>query len=252
VDLASKRDDEIGQLFQSFLQMARKLELMEDMRKEFISNISHDIQSPLSNIKGYTNLLAQDSISREEKTQYLSIINSEIRRLSSLTKQLLLLASLDRNENIMKKKCFNIGEQIKGLIRNYQWAISEKGLMLSYSIPDILIMGDPSLLETVWDNLLSNAIKYNRPNGSIEIFIEERGNTVFVTFVDTGLGMSSKAVDRIFERFYRADTSRTRSIEGTGLGLSIVSSIVKLHNGAITVKSKEREGSTFIIELPVK
>jgi signal transduction histidine kinase len=252
VDLASKRDDEIGQLSQSFLQMARKLELMEDMRKEFISNISHDIQSPLSNIKGYTNLLAQDSISKEEKTQYVSIINSEIRRLSSLTKQLLLLASLDRNENIMKKKCFNIGEQIKGLIRNYQWAISEKGLMLSYSIPDIVIMGDPSLLETVWDNLLSNAIKYNRPNGSIEIFIEERVNTVFVTFVDTGLGMTGKEVDRIFERFYRADTSRTRSIEGTGLGLSIVSSIVKLHNGEITVKSKEREGSTFIIELPVK
>ncbi|MDF2792021.1 MAG: signal transduction histidine kinase [Neobacillus sp.] len=252
VELASKRNDELGQLSSSFLQMAKKLEQMEDIRKEFISNISHDIQSPLSNIKGYTNLLDNNSISMENRAQYVEIINSEIRRLSTLTKQLLLLASLDRNEDVIKKKWFNVGEQIKGLIRNYQWAIGEKGLMLSYSLPDIEIMGDPSLLETVWDNLLSNGIKYNVPNGSIEISIEERGNSVFVTFVDTGLGMSGKELDRIFERFYRADTSRTRSIEGTGLGLSIVSSIVKLHNGDITVKSKEREGSTFIIELPVK
>ncbi|MEC1525342.1 HAMP domain-containing sensor histidine kinase [Neobacillus niacini] len=252
VNLDIHRDDELGQLSQSFLQMATKLEQMEDMRKEFISNISHDIQSPLSNIKGYTNLLDHDSISSENRTQYVSIINSEIRRLSSLTKQLLLLASLDRDEDIMKKKSFNVGEQIKGLIRNYQWAISEKGLMVSYSLPDSEIIGDPALLETVWDNLLGNAIKYNIPNGSIEISIEEKEKSVFVTFVDTGLGMSDKEVDRIFERFYRTDRSRTRSVEGTGLGLSIVASIVKLHNGVITVKSKEKEGSTFIVELPVK
>ncbi|WHY03157.1 HAMP domain-containing sensor histidine kinase [Neobacillus sp. DY30] len=252
VELDSKRDDELGQLSQSFLQMARKLEQMEEMRKEFISNISHDIQSPLSNIKGYTNLLDHESISKEDRTQYVSIINSEIRRLSSLTKQLLLLASLDRNEDVMKKKWFNVSEQIKGLIRKHQWAISEKGLTLSYSLPDIEIMGDPSLLETVWDNLISNGIKYNVPDGSIEISIEQRGNSVFVTFVDTGLGMSKAEVERIFERFYRADTSRTRSVEGTGLGLSIVASIVKIHNGVITVKSTEKEGSTFIIELPVK
>ncbi|MEH7493708.1 HAMP domain-containing sensor histidine kinase [Neobacillus niacini] len=252
VELASKRNDELGQLSESFLQMAKKLEQMDDMRKEFISNISHDIQSPLSNIKGYTNLLDDDSISKEDRIQYVSIINSEIRRLSSLTKQLLLLASLDRNEDVMQKKWFKVGKQIKGLIHNYQWAINEKGLMLSYSLPDIEIMGDPAFLATVWDNLLSNGIKYNVPNGSIEISIEERGNSVFVTFVDTGLGMSDLEVERIFERFYRADTSRTRSVEGTGLGLSIVASIVKLHNGDITVKSNEKQGSTFIVELPVK
>lgn len=252
VELDSNRDDELGQLSHSFLQMARKLEQMDDMRKEFISNISHDIQSPLSNINGYTNLLDHDSLSKEDRTQYVTIINGEIKRLSSLTKQLLLLASLDRNEDVMNKSVFNISEQIKSLIRNYQWAISEKGLMLSYSLPDIEIMGDPSLLATVWDNLLSNAIKYNKHSGSIEISIEERGKSVLVTFVDTGSGMSDTEVDRIFERFYRADKARTRTVEGTGLGLSIVETIVELHSGHITVKSKEKEGSTFIIELPVK
>jgi signal transduction histidine kinase len=252
VELDRNRDDELGQLSRSFLQMARKLEQMEDMRKEFISNISHDIQSPLSNIKGYTNLLDNDLLSKEDRTQYVTIINGEIKRLSSLTKQLLLLASLDRNEDVMKKRVFNVGEQIKGLIRNYQWAISEKGLMLNYSLSDIEIVGDPSLLNTVWDNLLSNAIKYNKPNGSIEISIEERGKSVFVTYNDTGLGMSDWELERIFERFYRADRARTRTVEGTGLGLSIVATIVELHNGLITVKSKEKVGSTFMIELPLK
>lgn len=124
--------------------------------------------------------------------------------------------------------------------------------MLSYSLPDIEIVGDPSLLNTVWDNLLSNAIKYNKPNSSIEISLEERGKSIFVTFGDTGLGMSDAEVDKIFDRFYRADKARTRSVEGTGLGLSIVATIVKLHGGQIAVESQENIGSTFIIELPVK
>jgi signal transduction histidine kinase len=249
VEFDITRHDELGELSHSFFRMARKLEQMDDMRKEFISNISHDIQSPLSNIKGYTNLLDNDSIGNEKRSQYVSIINGEIRRLSTLTKQLLLLASLDRNEDIMNKRIFNIGQQMKELIRNYQWAINDKGIMLSYSIPEIEIFGDPSLLETVWDNLLSNAIKYNKPNGSIDIVLEEREGAIFVTFVDTGIGMKESELARIFDRFYRADMARTRTVEGTGLGLSIVATIIKLHGGQITVNSKEKVGSTFIVEL---
>lgn len=176
VKLDVTRHDELGELSHSFLRMARKLEQMDEMRKEFISNISHDIQSPLSNIKGYTNLLETDSLSKEERSQYVSIINGEIRRLSTLTKQLLLLASLDRNEDILKKVPFNLGQQLTKLVRNYQWAVSDKEIMLGYSLPDIEMIGDPSLLNTVWDNLLSNAIKYSKPNGSIEISIDKKKN----------------------------------------------------------------------------
>lgn len=251
VDLDITRRDELGELSNSFLRMARKLEQMDDMRKEFISNISHDIQSPLSNIKGYTNLLENEAISKEERTEYISIINDEIKRLSTITKQLLLLASLDRNEDIMDKKLFNVSQQLKDLIRNYQWTVSEKDIMLSYTLPEIEMIGDPSLLNTVWDNLLSNAIKYNQSNGTIEISMEKRGKSVFVTFKDSGIGMNTTELERIFDRFYRADIARTRSIEGTGLGLSIVATIVKLHGGQITVNSKEKVGSTFIVELPI-
>ncbi|KMY54468.1 membrane protein [Bacillus sp. FJAT-27231] len=252
VELDVTRHDELGELSTSFLRMARKLEQMDDMRKEFISNISHDIQSPLSNIKGYTNLIENDSVSREERASYISTINSEIKRLSTLTEQLLLLASLDRNEDIVKKKTFNVGQQIKELVQSYKWIIGEKGLMLSYSLPDIDITGDPSLLNTVWDNLLTNAIKYNKPNGSIEILIEQKEESVVITFKDTGVGLSPAELERIFDRFYRADITRSRTVEGTGLGLSIVATIIKLHNGQVTVSSKEKEGTIFIVELPLR
>jgi signal transduction histidine kinase len=163
VELDITRHDELGELSNSFLRMARKLEQMDDVRKEFISNISHDIQSPLSNIKGYTKLLENESISVKERGQYVSIIHDEIRRLSNLTKQLLLLASLDRSDNIVKKKSFNVSEQMKELMRNYQWLVSEKGIMLSYSLPDVNIIGDPSLLNTVWDNIITlmEVLKYH-------------------------------------------------------------------------------------------
>lgn len=251
VDLDITRHDELGELSHSFLRMANKLEQTDEMRKEFISNISHDIQSPLSNIKGYTNLLENESISPEEKSNYISIINGEIKRLSTLTKQLLLLASLDRDEDLMKIKPFNIGKQIKELVRNYQWQLGEKGITLEFKLPDIEITGDQSLLNTVWDNLLTNAIKYNKLNGSIEILIEEKENSVVVTFEDTGIGLNDKERERIFDRFYRVDTARTRLVEGTGLGLSIVAAIVKLHGGVIHVNSRENEGTIFIIKLPV-
>ncbi|WP_096273422.1 sensor histidine kinase [Paucisalibacillus globulus] len=250
VKVSTSRQDELGELSHSFLTMARRLEQVDDMRKEFVSNISHDIQSPLSNIKGYTNLLENESICQEERNQYITIINDEIKRLSNLTKQLLLLASLDKNNDILKKESVDIGKQIKELIRNSKWLINEKDIMLEYTIPEVIIKGDPSLLYTVWDNLLSNAIKYNRPNGSIEMTMKEKESSVLILCKDTGVGLNEKDINRIFDRFYRVDTARTRSVEGTGLGLSIVATIVKLHHGTIHVESKRDEGTIFTIELP--
>lgn len=251
VELDTRRSDELGVLSQSFQHMARKLEQSDEMRKEFISNISHDIQSPLSNIKGYTNLLEKEELSSIDRAKYISVINDEISRLSNLTKQLLLLASLDRNEDILQRKHLNVSQQIKELIRNYQWLINEKGIMLSYSLPDIDFFGDPSLLSTVWDNLLTNAIKYNNREGSIKVSVEKREKSIMIIFKDTGIGMNEEEVERIFDRFYRADIARSKTIDGTGLGLSIVATIVKLHDGKTVVKSKKNEGTTIAVELPI-
>ncbi|WP_010094438.1 sensor histidine kinase [Ornithinibacillus scapharcae] len=250
VDVSTSRHDELGELSHSFQTMAKKLEQLDDMRKEFVSNISHDIQSPLSNIKGYTNLLESESLSQEKKNQYITIIHDEIKRLSTLTKQLLLLASLDKDEDRLSRVPVDIGKQLKELIRSYTWLFHERDIMLDYTISDTIIVGDSALLNTVWDNLMSNAIKYNKPGGSIEITVEEKEKSVMITFRDTGIGMTNSDKERIFDRFYRVDTARSRSTEGTGLGLSIVASIIKLHNGQIYVESKKDRGTTFTVELP--
>ena len=184
------------------------------------------------------------------RAEYAAVINDEINRLSNLTEQLLVLASLDRSDNLMKKKRFNIGEQIKELVRNYQWQINEKNIMLSYTLPDIEIIGDPTLLHMVWDNLLSNALKYNQPYGSIKLAIEENEESVVVTFENTGITLSNSEIERIFDRFYRADSARTRTIEGTGLGLSIVWTIIKLHGGQIRVDNTKENHTIFSVWLP--
>ncbi|MFD1064684.1 sensor histidine kinase [Oceanobacillus locisalsi] len=251
--LNTKRKDELGELSTSFTQMAQQIVENDQMRKEFISNISHDIQSPLSNIKGYTNLLGDKETLEEDKQQYKTIINEEISRLSTMTDQLLLLTSLDQNQHIVKRKHFSISNQLQNLLKSYQWLIQEKEIMLSYTLPDLEIYADPSLLNTVWDNLLSNALKYNQEGGSIDIQLTYTDEYCFITFTDTGIGISDEEAERIFDRFYRADASRTRSVKGTGLGLSIVATIVELHEGTITVRSnQEADGTIFTVTLPLE
>ncbi len=249
IKIKTKRKDELGELTSSFNTMARKLESINDMRKEFISNISHDIQSPLTNIKGYMKLLKNSELTEQDR-QHIEVVDLEVNRLSNLTKQLLLLSSIDSRRELMDTKRFNISEQIKNLVRQYQWSLSEKGIMMSYSLPEIYVEGDPSLLYSVWDNLLSNAIKYNVQNGEIDINLKETDKEIIISFKDTGIGMEIDVLDRVYDRFYREDSSRTRSIEGTGLGLSIVDSIVTMHKGKVKVKSKKGKGTVFTVLLP--
>lgn len=250
VQLDIERNDEIGELATSFTRMVKHLESLDEMKTEFISNITHDIQSPLANLKGYVNLLEKNNLASEEKQHYVSTMYSEIDRLSRLTKQLLLLASLDQNEGLVNKKCFNVSEQLKEVLHRYQWMLNERGIMLSYSLPDVFINGDPSLLTNVWENVLTNAIKYNKENGTIELSVREIGDMIEMEIQDTGIGFKEHEIDRAFERFYRVDESRTSSVEGTGLGLSIAQSIVKLHGGSIQIKSVVDEGTTVNIHLP--
>ena len=249
--LSTKRKDELGELSSSFSQMAKQIVENEQVRKEFVSNISHDIQSPLSNIKGYTNLLEYNELTEKDRQQYISIINEETGRLSTMTDQLLLLASLDHEKHIVKKKHFNVSSQLKNLLKSYQWLIHEKEIMLSYTLPDLEIYGDPSLLNTVWDNLLSNALKYNQSGGSIDIQFTYTNEQCSISFTDTGIGISEEEAERIFDRFYRADASRTRSVKGTGLGLSIVATIIDLHGGTVIARPGETAGTIFIVTLPI-
>ncbi|GKV56357.1 two-component sensor histidine kinase [Sporosarcina sp. NCCP-2222] len=245
-----QRRDEIGQLASSFQKMVDRLQQSDRMRKQFISDVSHDFQSPLLNIKGYATLLLDPAVREEERTNYVSIINSETDRLSTLTKQLLLLTSLDQLESPLRYKRFRLDEQLKDIVRKYRWALEDKVLSLSMDIEKIEVEGDPAFLEKVWENLLSNAVKYTEEGGEIEVAAVNEEDCAIVTVRDTGIGIPASHLDKLYERFYRVDDSRTRNIEGTGLGLSIVQQVVTLHKGTIEVASVEGEGTTFTITIP--
>ena len=246
--LKINRYDEIGQLAESFNNMTKQLRENDQSRKEFISNVSHDFQSPLLNIQGYAELLKSPQLTDEERLTFTSIIETETKRLSNLTKQLLILTSLDQSTRGLKRTLFSLDQQIKSLSRKYLWLIEEEGLELYYKMTPISFYGDEDLLETVWDNLFTNALKYNKQNGSIQITIKEWEHHITIEFEDSGIGLRESEIPHLFERFYRADSSRTR--EGTGLGLAIVKEIVELHDGEIQVSSEFGRGTTFTVSLP--
>ncbi|WP_252501578.1 HAMP domain-containing sensor histidine kinase [Sporosarcina sp. Marseille-Q4943] len=244
------RRDEIGQLAQSFQRMTEKLSENDRMRKEFINDVSHDFQSPLLNIKGYANLLMDSELPEQERRNYAKVIQSETERLSSLTKQLLLLTSLDQLESPLKPINFRLDEQLKEVIRKQRWLLEEKQMSLVMELDEVAITGDPSFLEKVWENLLSNALKYTESGGEIDIRLSGGFDDVEVAVRDNGAGIATEHLNRLFDRFYRVDHSRTHEVEGTGLGLSIVDQVVKLHGGRVEIASVEGEGTTFTVILP--
>lgn len=250
LDVSAK--DEIGKLATSFSYMTSQLAKMEDVRRQFISNVSHDIQSPLSSIKGYTTLLAKDTLTNEEKHAYIHVINSEIQRLSNLTQQLLQLTSIDQIQHLAKFEMVDLTALLQEMLHQHRWKIGQAGIMLRSQIEDIKLEADAVMLGTIVDNLLTNATKYNRDGGTIEVIAQNDGDNVRLQVKDSGIGMTDEQRQQIFERFYRADDARTQTISGSGLGLSIVESMVELHNGTIMVDSTLHSGTTFTIILPKK
>src|SRR5699024_5976939 len=175
-----ERRDYIGQLSRNFVAMTKKIETQQSMQKAFISNISHDIQSPLANIKGYSELLASENTSPEHAA-HLNVINQEVLRISTLTDQLLVLTKLDYEEDFMTISEIDVKAQLETLIESFKWRIEEKGLMITYDLEDCIVHGDAALLNMVWDNLLSNSIKYNVDGGSIDVTLKNTGEDVSVT-----------------------------------------------------------------------
>lgn len=250
IELEEGRKDEIGTLATSFKKMTKSIKELDQMRQEFVSNVSHEFQSPLSSIQGFSKTLQSERMTEEERKHYLQIIEGESKRMSSLCKQLLTLASLDKEETVLQVKEFHLQKQIKDVIFMLEWKWREKDIAVEFDVPNINIKGDENLLHQVWANLFTNSIKFTDQGGTIEFAARELENSVEISVSDSGIGMEQEEVNRIFDRFYKVDTARARNVEGSGLGLSIVHKIVELHHGVILVESKKGEGTTFRIEIP--
>lgn len=250
VPLSIDRKDEIGRLADQFLTMRSRIERSILKRKEFVHNVSHDIQSPLHTIQSYLTLLQKEGVSENEKEQYSAIIQEETRRMSLLTNQLLTLASFDAEATDPVEEVY-VDQQVRETLSHLRFAFDEKELGISFKSESIKVRGNAPLLQTVWENLLTNAIKYSEPGSSIEIQMTSSSGCMILYIQDEGVGMSPHEVKHAFERFYRADQARTRSLKGSGLGLAIVKEIIELHRGTIEITSTPAIGTTVQVKLPL-
>ena len=244
--------DTLSELAESVNKMARELGSMESLRQDFISNVSHEIQSPLTSISGFAALLKTEGLDPQQRAHYLDVIETEARRLGKLSDNLLKLSSLESNVQPLTFAEFRMDKQIQNaaLMLEPQWA--GKQINLSLNLEKINYTGDESLLTQVWVNLLHNAIKFTHENGNIEVFLTQGSNEINFRIEDTGVGIAAEDKSRIFERFFKADKARDRSLGGNGLGLSLVKKIIELHSGTITVESEQGKGTAFIVKLPRK
>ncbi|WP_313637857.1 HAMP domain-containing sensor histidine kinase [Paenibacillus sp.] len=250
VRLTYHNKDEFGELMESFNRMASELQKMDSVRDDFVSNVSHEMQSPLTSIRGFTRALQDGVIPLEEQKEHLDIIYEETLRLSRLSDNLLRLASLDSEHHPVNLTTFQLDEQLRRTIvlAEPQWA--RKDIMIELDLLPCEITVDKDLFDQVWQNLINNAIKYTGQEGTIHVEIEMSAQFVKVYIKDSGKGIPEEALPLIFDRFYMVEKARSSALKGNGLGLSIVMKILKIHDCKIEVESKVGEGTQFIVTIP--
>lgn len=246
-----KKKDEIGELMDSFNHMASELEKIDKMRENFVSNVSHEIQSPITAIRGFTRAISDGIIPAENQKEYLEIIYQETLRLSKLSDHLLRLASLDSENHPFQPASYRLDEQLRRMILATEPLWAEKNLDVELDLQDCQVKADRDLFEQVWQNLINNAIKYSDEDGRIEVIIEVDNQVVRVHIKNTGKAIPETDLPHIFDRFYKVDKARSQAVGGNGLGLSIVKKIVELHSSKIDVKSNEGEGTCFTVSIPL-
>jgi two-component system, OmpR family, phosphate regulon sensor histidine kinase PhoR len=241
---------QFGVLVKSFNEMAMELSQMETMRQEFISNVSHEFQSPLTSIGGFARALQSDDLSPDMRRHYLQIIEMEITRLSKLSDNLLKLTSLESNHHPFEPKVYRLDRQLRRIILSCEPQWQDKRLEMDIEMDEITITADEELLNQVWINLLHNAVKFTPEGGTVRVRLTIDDDRIRTDVSDTGIGVPAHELPHLFERFYKADKARNRAGGGSGLGLSIVHKIVEMHGGDITVSSHPGEGTAFVVTLP--
>lgn len=248
--LQTKSKDELGVLLDQFQQMAREISQVEKMRQEFVSNVSHEIQTPLASISGFVSILQKDGLDEAEQLRCLNIIRQESMRLSRLSENMLRLATIDSNHYPFHPSLFRLDRQLRRVVvtAEPQWAA--KHLNIHLELPKTEIYADEDLLSQVWLNIFGNSIKFTPEGGDIFIELRSGNGEIGVVFRDTGIGIAEEDRKRVFERFYMADKSHNREAGGSGLGLAIVKRVVELHSGSVEIDSAVGKGTVVTVILP--
>lgn len=240
--------NELDQVIDGINQMTRELAGVETLRTDFLSNVSHELKTPLAIMGNYATLLQNSAITPEQRTEYAGVISDAAARLSSLISNILRLNKLENQQIFPAAASFNLSEQLCECILGFEQLWEDKGLELETDIEDgVTLCADRELLSLVWNNLLSNAVKFTERGGTISCSLHADDVQAVVTVSDTGCGMSAETGARIFEKFYQGDTSHTS--QGNGLGLSLVRKVIDILGGEISVNSVLGQGSTFTVKL---
>ena len=229
------------------------LERLENVRKDFVANVSHEFRTPLAAIAGYSETLLDGAIDDQANNRrFLEIIRSNAIRLNSIAADLLTLSELQTREPAQNTEQVPVGEAIDSALSTIAAEAALRGVSVERGpIDNLVVMGSRYRLEQALVNLLANAVKFNRPEGKVRVETRRNGSTIGILVSDTGVGIPSRDLPRIFERFYRVDKARSRQVGGTGLGLSIVRHIIERMNGGVSATSQIGKGSVFTITLPL-
>lgn len=229
-----------------------EMKKLEQMRKDFVANVSHELKTPITSIKGFSETLLDGAMNDKDTLEaFLRIILTESDRLQNLINDLLDLSKIEKQGNILSLQDCDIVSLLEDILPIFERKAQEKGIEVSFekNSEEAHVEGDVYRLKQVFINLITNAIAYTPNGGKITISFQEESDSISVKIKDTGIGIEKAEIPRIFERFYRVDKARSRNSGGTGLGLAIVKHIVEAHHGQISVESEQGKGTAFIIKL---
>ncbi len=229
-----------------------QIERFERVRQEFLSNISHELRTPLTSILAFVETLEDGAIRDEENNQrFLGVIRKNAQRMHRLIDDILELSSIESGKITLELKKINLAALVEEVFTNLSGKAKERRIKLKNEVSkEVFIFADVVRLEQMLTNLIDNAVKFNAEGESVTVGFTKKDEKSIISVADTGEGISSEHLQRIFERFYRTDRARSREIGGTGLGLAIVKHLARLHGGEVSVVSAPGKGSTFFIELP--
>ena len=227
---------------------------LDTMRKEFVADVSHELKTPITSIMGYTDTLLEGDYDQETQKEFLQVVSTEARRMAKLVTDLLDLSRIDSNSKKTKKVSFDLGALAKECQKKLAIEIKKKKhhveCLVTADVPPVY--ADKDDIQRVILNILTNSIKYTPDGGNIKIYVGFVFNDAYIKIIDNGIGIPENDLNRIFERFYRVDKSRTREMGGTGLGLSIAKEILDKNGGSIDIKSQVNKGTEVVIKIPTK
>ena len=238
--------NEFDQIIKGLNQMAKELGSVETLRTDFISNVSHEMKTPLAVIQNYGTLLQTPGLSDEKRVEYAKAINEQTRRMSTLITNILKLNKLENQQIYPNVQKYDLGEQLCECMLSFENDWEKKGIEIDADLAeDVMVNADPEMMSLVWNNLLSNAIKFTEEGGQVGLYLMTDDEHAIVQVRDTGCGMSAETGKNIFQKFYQGDTSH--ATQGNGLGLALVKKVIDISGATIGVSSKLGEGSTFTV-----